>query len=138
MLFARLRWCVQESLPPMNAGQPAVAVTLTVVLFVSVPLVPVTVILNVPAGTLHASAMVSVDVAGDGGRVTLVGLKVRVTPGTVELVRATVPENGPIAVTVIVDVPDVPVATEDEVAAMLKPTFCGLTVIVFDVPALPA
>jgi hypothetical protein len=135
--FARLKWCVQESLPPMKAGQPAVAVTLIEVLFVVEPLVPVIVIGNVLAGTEQARAMVRPDGAEPPeGTLTLVGLKVTVTPaGTLESVRATEPENDLILVTVIVDAPDVPVAIvrEDGVAVRLKLLGGGmLTVIVFD------
>jgi hypothetical protein len=122
--FARLKWCVQESSPPTNAGQPDVAVTLIEVLFVIDPLVPVTVtVKSVPAGTEQPTAMVRVDVAGDGGRVTLVELKDRVTSAVVvEAVRPTVPEKPLIFVAVMVDVPLVPVsmAREDGLAERLS------------------
>jgi hypothetical protein len=136
--FARLKWCVQDSLPPTNAGQPDVAVTLTDVLFVVDPLVPVTVtVKSVPAGTEQPTAMVRVDVAGDGGRVTLVELKDRVTSAVVvEAVRPTVPVKPLILVTVMVDVPLVPVATEREDGLELTP-IPGVTVPMVIVPEVP-
>jgi hypothetical protein len=140
--FARLRWCVQESFPPMKAGQPVVADTvIEVVLVVGVAaaLVPVTVSVNGPAGTEQANAMLKMDVAEPPAE-TLTGfeLKVRVTPATVELVRATEPENPLMLVTVMVDVPLVPVAMERDDGLELTLKLGGLTVIVLDVPELPA
>jgi hypothetical protein len=76
---------------------------LTVVLAFGAPVpVPLIVIGYVPATVFAAVASVSVDVAP----VALVGFTVAVTPlGAPDTVSATAPENVPVRVTVIVDVP---------------------------------
>jgi hypothetical protein len=66
-------------------------------------------------------------VAGDGGRVTLVGVRVHVRPAGVEAdtVRPTLPANALTAVTVIVDVPEAPAriwAGDTTPAAIVKST----------------
>ncbi len=80
-------------------------VKVAVAVWVSEPLVPVIVTVNVPAAAaLHDS----VAVAGEGGRVTLAGLMaVQVSPaGSGVSDRPTVPANPLTAVTVIVDTAD--------------------------------
>jgi hypothetical protein len=110
------------------------------VLFAIDPLVPVTVTVNVLTGTEQAKAMKRLDVADPPeGTLTLVELKVTVTPaGTLELVSTTVPEKPPKLVNVMVDVPNVPVATVREDGLALILIRGRLTMIVFDVPTLPA
>ena len=87
----------------------AVTTRLTVVLVLAAPVpVPLIVIGYVPATVAAVVASVSVDVVA----VTLVGFNVAVTPaGAPDAVSATAPENVPVRVTVIVDVPEAPAAT---------------------------
>ena len=87
----------------------AVTTRLTVVLVLATPVpVPLIVIEYVPAVVAAVVASVSVDVVA----VALVGFNVAVTPvGAPDAVSATAPENVPVRVTLIVDVPEAPAAT---------------------------
>jgi hypothetical protein len=85
----------------------------------------------------------SIEVAGDGGRVTLVGVKEQVRPAGVEAdtVRPTLPAKPFRPVIVIVDVPLTPgvVVTMAGVAAMVKSTKLNMMGVVWlSVPSVPA
>jgi hypothetical protein len=82
-------------------------VKVTVTVWDSVPLVPVTVTVSFSAvGELHESVEVPVV-----PRVTLVGLRLQVALPVAATVRLTVPEKPPMLVTVIVEVPVAPALT---------------------------
>jgi hypothetical protein len=100
---------------------------LKVVLAVVLPEVPVTVTVEVPvAAVLLAVSVNTLELAED------VGLNAAVTPfGKVDMVKATLPVNPPVSVTVIVSVPLAPWLTDSDEAdgAKLKPvTVLALTV----------
>jgi hypothetical protein len=104
---------------------------------VRVPLVPVTVTVNVPVVVpVHESVEV-----WDAPRTMLVGLKVHVNPaGDTVDDRATVPVNPLTGATVIVDVPEPPEANEKLVglAVIVKSVIVPVTVAEWDrVPLVP-
>ncbi len=81
---------------------------------------PVIVTVKVPA---LAELQDRVAVAGDGGKVTLLGVKApQVRPAGRASVKPTVAANPLRAVTVIVEVAEVPAVAEGEVAAIAKST----------------
>jgi hypothetical protein len=103
-------------------------VKVTVAVWDSVPLVPVTVTVSFSAvGELHESVEVPVV-----PRVTLVGLRLQVALPVAATVRLTVPEKPPMLVTVIVEVPVAPALTVilRGLAVTLKSTVMTVTVTV--------
>jgi hypothetical protein len=130
---------------PAAIVKSATTVTVTVAVWDSVPLAPVTVTVYVPAGVDAVVAIVSVDVADDPGvRLTLVGAKVNVIPvaaGATVAESATLPVK-PRLLTVTMEVADPPavkLAGDAAPAATVKsPTTVMLTVAVWDrVPLAP-
>ena len=98
-----------------------VTVSETVVVSVVLPEVPFTVMLYVPVAVDEATVMVMVEVPAP---VIDVGLKPMVTPvGWPVAVKVIAESKPPVTVLVIVDVPELPCATETEVgeAERLKP-----------------
>lgn len=93
----------------------AVTVRETVVVCVTPPPVPVTVIKCVPVAVVEATVIVMVEVPEPGAAMD-VGLKLTVTPvGWPVAVKATAASNPPEIAVVIVDVPLLPCTTETEV-----------------------
>ncbi len=123
--------CVSTSskIPSPSESPPTVKVKVAVAECDSDPLVPVmvTVKLVVVAGF---AVQVRVAVAGDGGRVTLLGLIApQVKPTGTVSVKATVPAKPLTAVTVIVEVRLLPAGPEGEVAAIAKSTKVNVAVV---------
>jgi hypothetical protein len=108
----------------------------------SVPSVPVTVTVKVP---VVDAVQLSVEVCGEVPNVTLVGVRVHVRAGVGDdgdTVKDTVPVNPLIAVTVIVEVPELPgaiVAGDTGPAAIEKSTTTKLiaAVVCDSVPSVP-
>ena len=99
----------------------AVTVSETMVVSIVLPEVPVTVMLNVPVAVDEATVIVIVEVPVP---VIEAGLKPTVTPvGWPVAVKETAESKPPVAVLVMVDVPELPCTTDTEVgeAEMLKP-----------------
>jgi hypothetical protein len=99
----------------------AVTVSETEVVSVVLPEVPLTVMLYVPVAVVEATVIVMVEVPAP---VIEVGLKPMVTPvGWPVAVKVTAESKPPVTVLVMVDVPELPCATETEVgeAERLKP-----------------
>jgi hypothetical protein len=111
------------------------------VVWLRVPSVPVTVTVKVPVvDAVHDS----VEVCGDVPNVTLVGVRVHVRPAGVDAdtVNATVPVRPLTAVTVIVEVPELPgviVVGDTAPAAIVKSTTVNvIAAVVWDsVPSVP-
>src|SRR5579863_5695540 len=96
----------------VNVGVVPVTVTETVVVFVMLPDVPVTVILYVPAVTDEPTVMDILDVPAP---VIDVGLKATVTPVGWPVAESPItPSNPPTAVLVIVEPPEPPCAIVTE------------------------
>ena len=87
----------------------------TVAVCVSPPPVPVTVIVKVPVAVVDATVIVMVDVP-DPGAAMDVGLKLTVTPvGSPAAVKAMAESKPPETAVVMVDLPELPCATETAV-----------------------
>ena len=98
----------------LKSGTGPVTVSETVVVWVMPPPVPVTVIVYVFGVTDDATAMVIVEDPEPGAAIEM-GLKVTVTPdGWPEADRAMAELNPPVALVVIVEIPELPCATEIE------------------------
>lgn len=98
----------------LKSGTGPVTISETVVVWVMPPPVPVTVIVYVFGVTDDATAMVIVEDPEPGAAIEM-GLKVTVTPdGWPEADRAMAELNPPVALVVIVEIPELPCATEIE------------------------
>lgn len=96
----------------VKPGVVPVTVSETVVVSTMLPEVPVTLMLYVPATAVEATVMVMVE---DPAPVIEVGLKVMLTPVGWPLADKEMAESKPpVTVLVMVEVPDLPCATESE------------------------
>jgi len=98
----------------------------TVAVWDSEPLVPVTVTVNVPAAVEEQD---SVEV-WEAPRVMLVGFSVQVSPAEAEEVSVTVPVNPLSGATVMVEVPATPTVVETLVGLAVTEKSCTMNVIV--------
>ncbi len=132
------------SKPPLTTGlvPGAVTVRLTVAVWVVLPPVPVTVMVELPAAAEEATVMVIVEVPEPGAAIE-VGLKATVTPvGWPEAESAIAELKLPEIVVVMVTLPEPPWAIVVEVgdAEMLKPVLVTVrvTVVVWvELPPVP-
>ena len=130
-----------ETVPQLTDRPLAKLNVMAAVVWLSVPSVPVTVTVKVP---VVDAVQLSVDVCGDVPKVTLVGVRVHVSPAGVEAdtVNPTVPVRPLTAVIVIVEVPELPgviVAGDTGPAAIVKSTTTKVTaaVVWLRVPSVP-
>jgi hypothetical protein len=130
-----------ETVPQFTDRPVAKLNVIAAVVWLSGLSVPVTVTVKVP---VVAAVQLSVEVCGEGPNVTLVGVRVHVSPAgdDGDTVKDTVPVKPLTAATVIVEVPELPgaiVAGDTGPAAIVKSTTTKLiaAVVCDSVPSVP-